>query len=444
MNNCVDAFRPLINRKKLTIFFEADNSEILGFFDPDKLDKILYNLLSNAAKYNRENGQINVTLKHDSVHETVLISVNDTGEGISKNELPNIFKRFYEGDYRKFNVLSTGIGLSLAKDLVELHKGSINVESEVGEGTTFTVQLPISDAVFSDDQIDRVNPVVNISIFDNSVGDNVEPQYSEEEQALITEGKSKLLLVEDNVELRSIMVKLLQQDYCISTADNGVEGITVLEKGGIDLIVSDVMMPEMDGLEFTNYVKTKFEFCHIPIILLTAKQTDEDRISGYESGADGYIFKPLNLALLHAKIDNLLKKKQRTGVDFRKQLVFEAKELDYTSIDEVFLQNAIDCVNRHLDDCEFDHPQFIEEMGISRSTMAEKLRLLTGLTPSTFVRNIRLKAARQILDEKKKVRISDLAFEVGFNDPKYFSTCFKNKFGFSPSEYISKYGDQPK
>lgn len=440
LSNCVDAFRPLVNKKRITITFQRDETDVWGYFDPDKLDKIIYNLLSNAAKYNRENGHIIVGLSHNSEKETVAISVKDSGEGLSKETISKLFNRFYEGDHRRFHTIGTGIGLSLTKDLVTLHKGDIGVESEVGVGTIFTVNFMVSESAYAIEQIDRTNQITSNSIFKGSEAESPEIETSDEEQSLLSENKSGLLLVEDNEELRSIMVKLLKQEYRLFTANNGVEAISVLEKEAIDLIISDIMMPEMDGLEFCRYVKNKFEFCHLPVILLTAKQTEEDIISGYQSGADGYVCKPVNLALLHAKIDNLLKKKQRMGVDFRKQLVFEAKELDYTSMDEEFIKKAIDCVYNHLGDCEFDHPQFIAEMGTSRSTMAEKLRTLTGLTPSSFIRNIRLKAACQILDEKKKVRITDLAYEVGFSDPKYFSTCFKNKFGLSPSEYMTKYG----
>mgnify|MGYP000102113447 FL=1 len=160
---------------------------------------------------------------------------------------------------------------------------------------------------------------------------------------------------------------------------------------------------------------------------------------GYESGADGYICKPLRLSVLFAKIDNLLKRRKRMGVDFRKQLVFEAKELNYTSMDEAFIRKAVDCVNAHLSDCDFEHAQFMAEMGMARTTLADKLKLLTGLTPSAFISNVRLQAACRLIDEKKKIRIADLAYAVGFNDPKYFSSCFKKKFGLSPTEYMMKY-----
>lgn len=245
-----------------------------------------------------------------------------------------------------------------------------------------------------------------------------------------------LLLVEDNEELLVLMVRLLQGRYHILKAGNGVEALDILEREEVDLIVSDVMMPQMDGIELCHTIKNKFETCHIPFILLTAMISDEDRVEGYKSGADGYICKPLRLSVLLAKIENLLEKRKRVGVDFRKQMVFEAKELDYTSMDELFIQKAIDCVNAHLSDSGFEHAQFIAEMGMAHTTLADKIKQLTGLTPSGFICNVRLQAACRLIDEKKKIRVADLAYAVGFNDPKYFSSCFKKKFGLTPKEYM--------
>jgi DNA-binding response OmpR family regulator len=247
-----------------------------------------------------------------------------------------------------------------------------------------------------------------------------------------------ILLVEDNEELPVIIQRLSRKKYRVTIARNGGEALAILGKDEIDLIVFDVMMPGMDGMELCRRVKTTFETCHIPFILLTAKTSDEDRVTGYESGTDGCITKPIHIPVLFAKIDNLLKKQKRMSVDFRRQLVFEARELDYTSMDEQFIRKAVDCVNAHLDDSRFGHAQFIAGMGMSRTTLADKLNLLTRLTPSGFINNVRLQATLCLIDEKKKIRMSDLAYAVGFSDPKYFSACFKKKFGMTPSEYMEK------
>ena len=223
-------------------------------------------------------------------------------------------------------------------------------------------------------------------------------------------------------------------------AENGKEGIAVLENEDIDLIVSDVMMPEMDGIEFCKYVKGNLEISHIPIILLTAKNKEEDRAEAYEVGADAFISKPFNLTVLYARIRNLLKYKERMAHDFKNSLVFEVKDLNYTSLDEDFIQRAINCVNEHLENCDFDQPQFADEMRTSKSTLYKKLKSLTGLNTSAFIRNVRLKAACRIMEEKgTNVRVSELAYAVGFNDPKYFSACFKKEFGLLPSEYMERF-----
>ena len=236
------------------------------------------------------------------------------------------------------------------------------------------------------------------------------------------------------------MTKLLGREYNVFTAENGKEGIIVLENEDVDLIVSDIMMPEMDGIEFCKYVKGHLEISHIPVILLTAKNKEEDRAEAYEIGADAFISKPFNLTVLHARIRNLLKYKARMAHDFKNQIVFEVKDLNYTSLDEDFIQRAINCVNNHLEDPNFYQAQFADEMLTSKSTLYKKLKSLECLNTSSFIRNVRLKAACRIMEEKGiNIRVSELAYAVGFNDPKYFSSCFKKEFGMLPSEYIERF-----
>lgn len=431
-----ESFQPLINKRKIHFSVLCDPETIIGYFDTDKLDKILYNLLSNAAKYNKEGGFIQVTLSYDEDKDFVLLRVKDNGKGISKEKQKTLFKRFYEGDYRKFNTIGTGIGLSLIKDLVELHEGSIMVESEIDQGAEFIVRIPIERSYYKDEQIDDE---AILSIQKTVTYEEMGAESSDEAQEIVEKANS-VLVVEDNEELLQLMTKLLSRDYNVFTAENGKEGVTVLENEDVDLIVSDVMMPEMDGIEFCKYVKGHLEISHIPVILLTAKNKEEDRAEAYEVGADAFISKPFNLTVLHARIRNLLKYKERVARDFKNQLVFEVKDLNYTSLDEDFMQRAIDCVNKHLEDTEFDQPQFADEMRTSKSTLYKKLKSLTGLNTSAFIRNIRLKAACRIMEEKgTSIRISELAYVVGFNDPKYFSSCFKKEFGMLPSEYIERF-----
>ncbi len=429
----VESIRPLMKKKRIHFSVVCDPENTFGYFDSDKLDKILYNLLSNASKYNNEGGYVQVNLNYDTDKEFVVLVIRDNGKGIAPDKMKTLFKRFYEGDYRRFNTIGTGIGLSLTKDLVELHQGTISVESEINKGTSFCVRIPIDRSFYKEDEIDD-----NMMVIPEETISSLQASASESGKYLETKIHS-LLVIEDNEDLLQLMVQLLSREYNIYTAQNGKEGIVVIENEDIDLVVSDIMMPEMNGIEFCKYVKNNFETCHIPLILLTAKNKEEDRIEAYDSGADGFISKPFKLTVLHAKIKNLLKSKERMAKDFKKQLVFEVKELNYTSIDEAFLQRAIDCVHRHLGDSEFDQQQFIDEMDSSKSTLYKKLKSLTGLNTSAFIRNIRLKAACKIAEEKQHIRISELAYAVGFNDPKYFSSCFKKEFGMLPSEYIEKY-----
>lgn len=439
----LDGFRPLMKKKDIHFTIQSDADRCLAFFDPDKLDKILYNLLSNASKYNKAGGKVSIELKRDEANEVVYIVVKDNGPGISKESQKNLFKRFYEGDYRKFNTIGTGIGLSLVRDLVSLHHGSISVESEEGEGTAFNVQIPIARSAYSEEEIDDAGILPTSDVADASQGDVVftnNPSLPEpDKESVAEEKKYALLLVEDNEDLLGLMVKLLGAEYIIHTATNGKEALGVLEEEDIDLIVSDVMMPVMDGIELCRNIKANFDTSHIPLILLTAKKQEEDRVEAYESGADAFITKPFNLSVLHARISNLLKSRERVMKDFKKQLVFEAKELNYTSMDEDFLQRAIDCVNRHLDDPEFDQTRFLEEMHTTKSTFFRKLKSLTGLTYVSFIRNIRMKAACRIMEEKKYIRISELAYAVGYNDPRYFSSTFKKEIGMQPSEYMERF-----
>lgn len=430
----VESFRPLIKQKnlQLDVFCEADT--ITGYFDADKLDKIIYNLLSNAAKYNKEGGHILFRLSFDSHPDYIVLSVKNDGSGISVERQKELFKRFYEGDYRKFKTIGTGIGLALTKDLVELHQGSIRCVSELNQGTEFVVRLPIGRSYFTEEQIDgEESPSLQKPM------DLETPQLPVEQLFSSESPRYSILVVEDNEELLQLMVKLLSRDYRVFTALNGEEALDKIERELIDLIVSDVMMPVMDGIELCKVVKKQIETSHIPIILLTAKNKSEDRAEAYDVGADAFISKPFTLAVLYARIRNLLRARERAARDFKNQLVFEVKEFNYTSLDEDFMQRAIDCVQAHLSDSEFDQLQFVEEMHTSKSTLYKKLKSLTGLNTSGFIRNIRLKAACEIIQEKGSlVRISELAYAVGFNDPKYFSVCFKKEFGMLPSEYIDQ------
>lgn len=432
----VDSFRPLMKKKNIILDFLCEEKSIIGYIDKDKLDKILYNLLSNASKYNYYGGKVVVELRR--VNDIIVINVCDNGPGMSEDEQKDLFKRFYEGRYRDFNTIGTGIGLSLVNDLVKLHHGNIKVSSVKGQGTVFTVELPVELSYYSENEISSYSLVqTQENIEDSDYNDASLHVYNgEDHEAGLTK---TILIVEDDEDLSSVIYKLLSVDFIVKKASNGQEALDIVSEFDIDLIISDVMMPVMDGIELCNVIKGNIETCHIPIILLTAKVGESDKIEGYNAGADAYIEKPFNLSVLHARILNLIKSKERKNIDFRKQLVFESKELNYTSLDEDFLKRAVDCVNSHLDDPNFDHTTFSNELGMSKSTCFRKLKSLTGLSYSSFVRNIRMKAACKIMEEKSGIRVSELAYLVGYNDPRYFSSCFKKEFGMLPTDYQEKF-----
>ena len=441
VRRCVEAFAPLVARKRLNVYFHTSADRIEGWFDPDKLDKIVYNLLSNAAKYTPEGGEISIRIESETP-DRVRVSVINSGDPMSPQTIEGLFKRFYDGSYRKFHTVGTGIGLSLVKDLTDIHKGTIRVTSSEAAGNCFRVTLPVGRDAYSEEEIDdnftdagsEGALLADSGILDSTVSSL--PADPEDPDAGTAD--HTLLVVDDNEELLLLMSNLLSPRYRVETASDGEAALRVLAGKPVDLVISDIMMPGMNGIELCRKIKNTFEYCHIPVILLTAKSADEDRIEGYDSGADGYLTKPFNLQLLHAQIANQLRKLELRGSRFRDQPVFEVEKLEYTSMDEKFMRRAVACVNAHIDDCAFTQSDFTREMNMSRTVLTEKLKSLTGLTPSAFVVDLRLRAAYHLLETQQKIRIADLAYAAGFNDPKYFSTCFRRKFGVSPKELIAR------
>ncbi|MGM9790981.1 MAG: two-component regulator propeller domain-containing protein [Candidatus Cryptobacteroides sp.] len=429
VSSCIEAFTPLISGKKQKLSFCSSPDQIEGWFDSDKLDKIIYNLLSNASKYTPEGGEISVKISvlADGMFR---LDIANSGDLMSEKTIKGLFKRFYEGDYRKHNTIGTGIGLSLVKDLVQLHKGSIAVRSNQQEGNVFTVSFPIGEESYageemSGDQADRTCPVMVTS---SSV--EISRPYG-------LKGEYTILFVDDNIELCELVKSMLEEHFTVLTAGDGQEALRILAEGNVSLVVSDVMMPRLDGLELCRTIKSRFEYCHIPVILLTAKSAEESQIEGWQAGADGYVCKPFSMKLLTTQIVECLKKVERQGADFRKQIVLDVDDLEYTSMDETFLRRAIDCVNAHYKDCDFDLPEFVSAMGTSKTVLTEKLKALTGMSPGAFINNVRMTVAYKALSENKPdIRISDVAFSVGFNDPKYFSSCFKKKYGVTPKAFL--------
>ena len=435
---------PLMAKKGLDFTIKSTPESMMGWIDTDKLDKIIYNLLSNAAKYTQgDTGKVALQVNTNKKYDHIIIKVRDNGIGIPQEKMKKLFHRFYDGDYRRQRTMGTGLGLALTRELVYLHGGTIECESTEGEGTTFTVTLPINKESFTSSQIDERNKIdINIArsaILDIATRMQKEELEEEEPANKLDEDAYKLLVVEDNIELLMLMSQLLSTKYHVETATNGKEAMEIIQKEELDIIISDVMMPVMDGLELTKKIKADPNFQHLPIILLTAKTQEEDRAEALQIGADSYVTKPFKLSDLELRINNIVENRQRVKEEFISK-IGEPQPLPHPSIeptaDDLFLKRASECVYAHLDDSDYDRNAFASDMGASASTLYNKLRALTGLSVGSFIRDIRMKEAMRIAQNQPDIRISDLAYKVGFKDPKYFSTCFKKDFGMQPTEYI--------
>ena len=432
---CKVNFTPLMRKKNQTFTFLTEDRHLMAYFDRDKLDKIVSNLLSNACKHTANGGDIKLIVDSywESEYHHLRIQVVDTGEGIAPADLENVFKRFYtinKGDESESN----GIGLSLTKDLVELHHGTINVESGLGKGSTFTVDLPIHKDSYQEDELISEHISVNgintdpilekVELIDSKVGEGEDMQIAD----------VHLLLVEDNEELLFLMEKILSKHYHVLIAKDGLEALNVIKDNEIDIIISDVMMPEMDGLEFCRTLKSNLETSHIPIILLTAKNTVEDRIECYNAGADGYISKPFELKILEARINNFIMHKKNKQEEFRSNVEVNIDSLEPSSMDKEFLDKVISVIKSNMSEGDFDVVQLADALAVSKSSLYRKMKIATGLSPIEFIRNIRLKHGSQLLKDKS-ISVAEVAYECGFSNPKYFATCFKEEFGVTPKEY---------
>ena len=434
-----ESIRPMAGAKNGELIVDCPAEGIDAWFDKDKIDKILYNLLSNAVKYNKEGGRITVTLTADRQHAT--LKVSDEGIGISKDKMKHLYTRFLDGDYRRMNTHGTGIGLSLTRTLVVLHHGKIDCQSREGEGTTFTVTLPINKAAYGEEEIDLT---ADNKAIDSQQTDQMEEQLMiEADNELENEGNTgekdySMLIVEDNYELLELMRKLFAQHYHVYTARNGKMALNTICKRDLDIVITDVMMPVMDGIELTRWIKDSDDYAQLPVVMLTAKTTDEDKNVGYETGADAYITKPFRMGDLQLRIDSIIRNRERIRRKFSSQTDFKVEEQHYSSPDEIFIKNAIECVKQHLDDADFDREQFASDMCVSSSTLYNKLRALTGQSVTGFINSIRLKEACRIMRQQPNIKMTELSMEVGFNTPKYFTKLFKKEFGMLPSEYINE------
>lgn len=448
-------FEDLAKVKGIDFVFDAPKKQLYGMFDPDKIEKILTNLLSNALKFTDIGGEVTLSIhevmlekehiylrffKRKTVERNVEIRVADTGIGLKKEQLNEVFQRFFHADSSKSG---TGIGLNFIKSLVELHQGEILVESEYQVGSTFIVRLP-ADLVVEKFQLGNLNESGNYVIDKNSItSTEYEIAISNEEvdnEEVITQKSNRpvVLIVEDNKELRNHLKSELSYQFQVKEAANGFLGLKMIKKFYPDIVISDVMMPEMDGFEMCRQAKNDIETSHIPIILLTARSLEEDRIEGYDTGADEYLSKPFNINVLKARIKNLLEARKRAKERFASiGTILPSSEITTNSIDEAFLDKTTKIVMDNISDPDFSLEDIIKELGIGRSQFYRKISSITGQNPSNFIRTIRLKYASELL-LTKKYSVKELTHMCGFNSSAYFTKTFKELFSMTPTQFVEQ------
>lgn len=471
LKDVVNSFNDLGEQKHIKLDFSSEIEKFDTYFDKDKLEKILFNLLSNAFKFVNENGKVSVRLSFNTgglknIPETgikynnLTIEVEDNGIGIPSDKLDNLFTRFYQGETSNLAEQGNGIGLSLVNEFVKLHSGEITVESEIGKGSIFTISIPVRDTYnieedanshFPEKSSSKENPDDLMPFGDSSDskqteepgvfdGDTLTASDDNAEESSVnhpSQRRSIILIAEDNDDLRLYLKYSLQNKYHICEAANGEIALKKILKIVPDLIITDIMMPGLDGIELCRRVKNDRNVFHIPLILLTAKYSEQHQLEGIEAGADDYITKPFNIQILESKIENFIKSRKNIQSLFRNKLNIGPDEIEITSIDEQFLQKAIAIVEKKMSDGDFTVQELSREMGMSRTLLYKKILTLTGKPPLDFIRSLRLKRAALLLG-KSQLTVSEITFRVGFKDPKYFRKQFLKEFGVLPSMYLEQ------
>ncbi len=447
----VQGLMPIFDRRGLELTMTIDCMGMKAWFDSDKLEKIIYNLLSNAAKYSKENGAVRFSVRING--NTAELQVADNGIGISQEKQRHLYDRFLDGDYRRMNVSGTGIGLSLVHDLTRLHHGKIRCKSAEGVGTTFTITFPTDRNSYSTGEIDDTpkssvqrSGMGLLGSETDFLSDSTAPAQERSEEALNGrmpqdndhEREYSVLLVEDNIELLRLMEKLLAQHFKVKTATNGEKAQKIIQRTALDVVVTDVMMPVMDGIELTQWIKESSEYSHLPVIMLTAKVQNEYRNQGYRAGADDYIVKPFAVADLLVRINNIIDNRERIRRRFEAQTDFTVEEQHYSDPDKLFLEKAIAKVQENIADNDYGREQLAADLCVSSSSLYNKLRAMTGKNITGFIASIKLKQACRILQTEPDIRVNELAYRVGFSTPRYFSQCFKKEFGMLVKDYVDK------
>lgn len=425
MKQWIKLFSVSAQKKHIAISMDAPDTIMLRA-DQDKIERICYNLLSNALKYTSEGGEITLTAKEEDGR--VMISVADNGCGISSDELPYIFDRFYQA---KNAGRGTGIGLAIVKAFTELHHGEVSATSVEGKGSTFTIHIPVRQkGEVTNQPTEKIEQLVEPSSAQEvpnqarHIDELIQPYQTD---------KPEVLIIDDNIDIRTYLRSVLSEKYNVSEAADGKAGLELARKIVPDIVLSDIMMPVMDGLAFCQQLKTDKAISHIPVILLTARSLDEQRAEGYEHGADAYLSKPFSLRLLFSRIDNLIQSRKKLSKLFSNSDENDTFEKLSNETDKTFAAQLRKIIQDNLSDNEFNVERIGDEIGLSRVQLYRKVKALTGYSPVEMLRKARLTRARHLLRTTEKT-VSEVAYAVGFSTPSYFSKCYKDEFGESPKK----------
>nr|WP_299337733.1 hybrid sensor histidine kinase/response regulator transcription factor [Allomuricauda sp.] len=424
-----ESFSSMAVSQGIHLTFHSKPNEIYVFYDADKLEKVIINLLSNAMKFTESGGHVEVSLS--KAEEACILKVEDSGIGIAQDQQPYVFDRFFQADNKESREHEgTGIGLSLSKELIELHGGSIALDSELNRGSIFTVTLPLGKSHLKSHQLTKFG-----SSEQRQVPEIEQPIEIIEEAETESGEKDLVLLVEDNTEMRSYIKTQMGEAFQFLEAENGLKGFEMAKEHVPDLIVSDVMMPKMDGTQLCEKLKDEEATSHIPIILLTAKASKEDKIQGLKIQADAYLAKPFNKEELKATVNNLIANRRKLQKRFANNAIISPRDIAVTNMEQKFLEKLVDEIETHIGDENFGVEQLAQQIHLSRSQLHRKMVSITSHTPSLYLRKYRLEKAKKML-EMGSGRVSDIAFQVGFSSPSYFTKCFVEEFGTTPTDLV--------
>ncbi len=424
------SFEKLAKNKGVAIKLIYDEDDSKLWFDASMMDKVFFNLLSNAFKFTREGGEIYVRVEKDNFNDQVKISVEDSGTGMNEEQVVHIFDRFYQGDQHRS--LGTGIGLSLSKEIVELHQGIIKVESVLGRGTRFDILLKKGNQHFNASSI-----VSERAIYERTTDSFFDDLESHDENEKPTPDGSNVLIIEDNEELRAFLQRKINLNHQVRGASNVSEGLEIAKDEVPDLIICDLMLNNESGFEIISALKEDLRTSHIPIIILTAKSDQKEKLKGIKMGADDYITKPFDMALLLERINTLLANRQKLREHYLHELPIEQKTNSGSKIDKRFVSEFTALVEQNLSNPDFGVNELGKEMGLSRMQLYRKVKALLGYSVNDYITSVRLKKAKHLILQDEYT-ISEIAHAVGYSTPSYFSTAFKNQFGISPSEFKSQ------